>query len=504
MGYALLEMSPAKVASTVLTLLTLGIVARWLYIGIILHMFVVASFFVHSIVPKPITAGGMGFEASELLVLFMFLVVVVKALKQRQLLFVKSPFSLPVVALGASVIMSIFVFYFRYMADPRGAFPFKHVYNTARPMFHYLFFFVVAFGLRNKRELKIVLNSLIVIGALVGILMVVQYIIGPEHRIFVARWWEAGVVRVEALSEEEENVTRSLPPAMFGMPFLLVMSLLLMCTSPRRQRLFYGFCGSCIGVGLIFTFSRCLWLPVLLMLVVAWLLSAGRVRYQLFTYSLVLVVLVALGSIGGAKLAPSAAAQQFGKAVTERFLSVFQKQEVLVTPSIQNRIDENRYAWNLIKENPILGIGVGSPVHYKVWNNRVTGAKVIYPVYQLHNSYLELWLVYGLGAVLAFAWITILVFVRSYVLYRRATDPLWRALALGIFCGWLQSLMTAFVAMTFLHTIGAICITALMWGSLEVAWRLYKQEIAVQDLPSVPVASSESVLRKVQGASRVA
>ncbi|MGB9587012.1 MAG: hypothetical protein ACPL7O_02410, partial [Armatimonadota bacterium] len=263
MGYALLEASPAKVVSTIFTLLALGIIARRLYIGIIAIIFVVSSFFLYSIIPKPITAGGQGFEASELLILFMFVVLIAKSFKKGQLEILRSPLSLPVFVLCSAVVMSILVSYMRYTADPRGIFPFKHVYNTARPMFHYLFFFVVAFGISDRRQLEIVLKSLLVIGALVGVLMVIQYIVGPEHRIFAVQWTQAASLRVEALSEEERDVTRSLPPGMFAMPFLLIMSILLACTAEKRQRLFYGICGASIGIGIVFTFTRSLWLPML-------------------------------------------------------------------------------------------------------------------------------------------------------------------------------------------------------------------------------------------------
>lgn len=505
MGYALLEVSPAKVASTIFTLLAVGVVARRLYVGIIAIMFVVASFFLYSIIPKPITAGGQGFEASELLILFMFVVLIAKSFKRGRLEILQSPLSLPVFVLCSAVVMSILVSYLRYTADPRGVFPFKHVYNTARPMFHYLFFFVVAFGISDRRQLEIVLKSLIVIGALVGVLMIAQYIVGPEHRIFAVQWWQAASLRVEALSEEERDVTRSLPPGMFAMPFLLIMSILLACTAEKRQRVFYGICGASIGIGIVFTFTRSLWLPVMSALVLTWTLSAGRVRKQLAIYTVVLVAAVLLGSFGVAKVAPGAAGQRFGKAVTERFLSMFETKKVVASSSIQNRIDENRYAVGLIKQHPISGIGVGNPVHYKVWTRPGMYTRLIYPVYAIHNSYLELWVVYGLPAVLAFIAIAILVLVRSFVLYRRATDPFVKALALGVFCGWLVSLMNGVVAMTFLHHVGAICVNAVMWGSLEVAWRLYKQEIATQglDFPSDPRVNG-GVWQNVPGVSSAA
>ncbi|MCL6630089.1 MAG: hypothetical protein K6U00_10865, partial [Armatimonadetes bacterium] len=74
-------------------------------------------------------------------------------------------------------------------------------------------------------------------------------------------------------------------------------------------------------------------------------------------------------------------------------------------------------------------------------------------------------------------------------------------LALGVFCGWLVSLMNGVVAMTFLHHVGAICVNAAMWGFLEVARRLYRQDTAAElAKAALPADTCQGRLVSVSGA----
>ncbi len=166
-------------------------------------------------------------------------------------------------------------------------------------------------------------------------------------------------------------------------------------------------------------------------------------------------------------------------------MSIFQR-ETLQSESLQNRFRENRYAFEQVKRHPLLGIGVGSPLEFKQWTRPGRRTKVIYRVYQIHNSYLELWMVYGLLGVVSFAWLSVVFLVRSFLLFMKSRDPSNKYLALGLFAGYVVSLLKAVTGMTLLHSVPSITLTAFMWGIIEVIWRLNppdRQEPQVAEVP---------------------
>jgi O-antigen ligase len=177
---------------------------------------------------------------------------------------------------------------------------------------------------------------------------------------------------------------------------------------------------------------------------------------------------------------PGASAGKWTQAVGDRFMSIFRTESyVTESSSVQARARENRVAIEQIKENPILGIGAGSPRVYEQWTYP-TGSSLIYAKYWILNSYLELWLIYGLPGILSFAWLSVVFLIRSFVLFRRLRDPTWKAVVVAFFAGYIGFLWRSITQMHIVHDRYHIFIVAIMWGVVEALWRLHnKGEIGV-------------------------
>lgn len=495
LAHGILNSSPTKMVVAVSALLFGFFFARRVEYGIVAVLIVAASVIYPAAVPKPLTIGGQGLHFTELLITFLVVVVSIQSLAHKRLEIFSSPITVPLLLLFMSVLISFIVKYHSYVVNHEGLFPWREVYNIARPMFHYVLFFVVAFGLRSERQLRFVIVTLTIATMIVSLLMVAQYIVGPNVRLFFAPKWAESSVRVESLSMDEQDVTRSLPPGLYAIPFVLITTLVLACTEKKRARWFYGIACIASGTGLLFSFTRNLWVLTCMAIISVWLLSKWDVRRRLSVFLAIIFCVIIFGSIGLLEVFGGKSAENFSKAIVNRFTSSFVG--LKVNSSLQDRAKENASAIRLIKSDPILGVGLGTPLVYKQWTRPGRNTKVIFPWIEIHNSYLELWAVYGILGLVSFLWISVAFSIRCFIVFRRARDAFHRAIALGMLSSQIIYMLTATVAMTYLHHTSAICITAAMWGIIEVIWRLEKEsseKIAAEnsslDVQTVPKLSA--------------
>ena len=493
LAWGILQASPQQVVAPVLGLFVLAVIARRLELGIVALMITTASFINPSAIPRPITAGGMGPNVAELLIVFMLIAVFLQFSTRRKFELFKSPLTLPLLLLCAAVLISMLVSYVNYLGDPRGIWPFERVYNSVRQMFLYLLFFPIAFGIRTERQLNLTLRLLIWVAAMVAIMMVIQYFLGTDKSLFIGTRFTPGYTT--ALSPEEEKVARSLPPGIALMLAFFLVPLAQAAYRGLRAGIVPATAASVVGAGLIFTFARNYWISMFVGVFVIWLLANRTVKSRLAMVAVVVAVFSVVGSLSLAKLAPGTAGERFSRALSERFVSLIHRPTYTVGESFQSRLRENRSAIQQIKRSPVFGIGADAPRQYGEWTRPGLWTKVIYPVYFIHNSYLELWMVYGLLGILSFIWMSIAFLLRAFVLSRRARDPTWRILAISFFAGYVAFLIRAAVTMNATHEMHNIAVAALMWGIVEAIWRLNEQAQADAKAASVPVQAEPAVVR---------
>jgi len=476
----ILDVQASKVIASAAGLLLMAIIAWRLELGIILVIAVAASVIYPGVVPKPITFGGQGLGFTELLVFAMAVMSFAKCCVERRFHFFKSPLTFPMILFGITAIMSIVVSYVRYMENPFGPWPVKEVYNSTRPVFHYLLFFIVAFGLRSEKQIERILRASIWIAAIVSILMVIQYFAGKQVTLFYGGTPVKGMTFVKGLGPEEEEVTRSLPPGLAPILIFFLVCVAKAASEDFRRAVFSVISAVIIGMGIVFMFTRNYWMATAVALTIIFILSRDYGRRRLAGLIPAAVASAILGSILIGHLAPGKAGREFLPALERRFMSIFQG-GYRTNVALEDRRHENEMALLRIKQSPVFGVGAGMPILYKAKLYPQPYGTLFYPVVIIHNSYLQLWATYGILGIISFAWLSIAFLIRSLKLYYRLRDPTWKAVSLAFFAGYIGFLIRATVTMAVVHEVHNIVMVALMFGTIEYLWLYHQDEIQEQE-----------------------
>ena len=135
------------------------------------------------------------------------------------------------------------------------------------------------------------------------------------------------------------------------------------------------------------------------------------------------------------------------------------------------RLREVEYAVPLVRENPVLGIGLSVPYRPPFY---VTDPLTRY----IHNSYLWLWLKTGLVGLVAFLWLSYRFLTRSLRLWQGNSSDLMQALVLGTGLAFLGDMLSNLVAPSFVQD----------WGSLVYPLLLGAVECALMAVPAPALA----------------
>lgn len=498
LGRTIMVASPVKVVAAVVGLGAMAFVTRHIDLGIVAVMLLSASFMHPGAIAHPITIGGQGFHASELLIITMLITVLVRSLADKRFEFFKSPITLPLLALCGAVLMSIVVSYVNHLADPRGgSWAYRVAYNTTRPMFSYLLFFPVAFGLRDRMQLNRVLRLTMWITAGVSVLVVIQYFIAPSGKsVFLG----GQIADFTTALTDDANIARTTPPGSALMLALFLLAVANVAYRGWRESPVQVLTASVLGIGLLFSFYRVFWFSSFLGIVIIWLASNKVVKRRLPVMAIIALMLAVIGSILVTKAVPSSSGRNFSRALANRFVSIFKSETYLIDESFQNRVRENKHAIQQIKKSPIFGIGADSPRQWGQWTRPGVYTKIRYPIYYIHNSYLELWMIYGLPGIVSFLWLSIAFLVRSFLLFRRTRDPSTKAMAIAFFAAYVGFMQRSLTQMHIVQDHYHMMTVALMWGVIEVLWRLELAEKACAREETadeiVPVSTETGSLRR--------
>lgn len=467
-------MSTAKVLVVVSAVFFVALVYRRLEIGIIALVVMVASIMHDVIIPKVVAFGGVGLQANEALLLFMLVIVFARLISKKESARTFTPMSVAVLLFFLMVAIAVGEAFRASHVNQDGPLSFKLAYNHARPLLGYSLFFVAAYGIRTKEQLRVLLRALLWICVIVSILMVAQYFLGPSGKsLFLGSNTYDQMVKSTA---EDESVARSLPPGLAPLLIFFIFALTHTAFTWNRKSAVLGLAATILGIGLVFSFTRHFWAVTFLALVIVWCVSNSKVKLRLSFIAVTATLAIILFSLTLGALGSGQSGQRFSKALETRFQSMF-KRETTAESSLQNRLAENRGAWSAITRSHMMGIGLGRPIFYRQSLPR-PGSWTHYfrPVFTLHNSWLELWATYGILGVLIFVGLSVLFLIRCFTLFRRTDNPEWRSLSIAFFAGYIAFLLKSSMGMTILHQQQDMVTVALMWGIIEVLWRLDAEE----------------------------
>ncbi|MDO8682221.1 MAG: O-antigen ligase family protein [Armatimonadota bacterium] len=444
-----------------------------------------STIFYESALPRPISFGGSGLGTGETLLILVLFAAVVRAYSEKR--HVPSALTIPIIFLFIAVLLALIISYREYQANPRGFYDFKAAYGGIREMLGYLFFFGLLYGIRDKRELRLVVNVAIGLAAMVSMVVILQYIMGNSVKLFLGTPESSHFTAT--VGGEDKGISRLQPP---GLPLMLLMLLttLYMAAAHRgKSGRMYGALAALMASGVVLSFARNAWIStmvaLLLLLVMCPLVYKGR-----------LIGLMAGAILGGLVLSLGIAAISPGhsaglrKAIVRRFETIITVRKTYDEPGVKNRRDENERALRTALKHPVWGVGLGNPSAYMYFKKQ-SGGYIVRPEIGIHNSYLDMWTQYGIFGLIAFAWISVAFLYRCLRLWRKA-DELWiRCIGLGFALNYVGLLMRSSVVMMLIRQDYEITVAAFMWGIVEAASALatprrkkdLRYELATPEMP---------------------
>ncbi len=426
--------------------------------------------------------GPISLHVTDLLLLYMLGVLIVRALVDRSFRVVTTPLDLPLLGFYGALVLSAVLAIGRFSIDAH------NVLRQLRPLTYYLAFFVVTNLVRERRQLDALVSGLMVIGVVASAVMLGQ-ILGRQ--LF---GWEFQLTRIREYTlttagTEYGGVVRTYMQAdrlVYPMLLVAIASLILeMGLGSRdpgrravgtglasRVKVFWRLCATALlSIGIFLSFQRNYWITMLLMVGLMFLFVSWVERLRaLKWFAVVVMVVIGLASIPGAGLG------DYVLAAEDRLIRGMQADTLAEDKSTQMRLMETDYALETILERPLLGIGMGNT--YRPWMPDDAYFRPEDPGLGLrwyaHNAYLWVWVMAGVVGLAPFLVLYGLFVWRGIQRWRHMQADVGgsgrRAVVLGLTLAILGQMISNIVAPNFIQA-GSLVIFAIILGTNEVIYR---------------------------------
>jgi O-antigen ligase len=338
--------------------------------------------------------------------------------------------------------------------------------ETSRSYSFYLMFFVTLLCLRERRNMRVLLTTLLVMAVIVAIMMFVQFAAGNRFQVFF------GNIRVESFGS---FAGRILPPGVeliwMVVPFVIAR---IPIVTPHARRWLVAALAVLFG-GLLLTFTRSVWMGTLLSMTIMAIMGRGPVRVG------VLRMFVAMGAFVAVLLVVlqlvSTDNENYMTPYVKRFTSIFKAESYEEGSSANVRKEEILAAWPKIVEKPWFGVGVGGTYAYiEAWDDR-DHRRYWQPVTYIHNAYVLLLTHTGIVGFTTCMIMLATFFVRARNIFKQLTRPDDRATVMaGI--GAIASVMLASMMQPSLWYPPAVPCIGTIFGLVEVTRYFAQRERA--------------------------
>lgn len=359
-------------------------------------LFVVALLLLFGIMPPFIMAalplGGATLRPAELVLIFCFIAVLARVVLGRMELFERlKPLRWPLALLICGFLLGLvkgklLANNALALADAR-----QYVGWLALPIG---LWFTVAHPARLQR-------IVVGIALLAAVLMILQLGLGVQL-IF-------GFRGAEQLSKDFNDVTRSaIGGGLFFLAYAAYRLFLHACDGERWRWVALAGCLLAVG-GIVASFNRAVWAGFAVGALVL-LIMKPRTRHTAVLPFVVLFTFFCFGVAGLFAAKPRAA-----DAIVERIVSV--ADEGRRGSSLGFRIEENQQALEALRQNPLVGVGMGGE-YKRVYRQLSTAGSFDTEIAFIHNGYLSLWLKLGIFGVL----LPVALFIAVWRSYRAASS----------------------------------------------------------------------------------
>jgi O-antigen ligase len=343
--------------------------------------------------------------------------------------------------------------------------------------------FLVVNALRSRSEVFAAARAIVAAGALMGLLVILQQMLGPENHSMAGfgQYLDEGIDQVEyRLSGPIGEVNRFAQILTVLIPLAIGLAI----TAPAPQRWLYWIAIALICGGLALTSSR--GAIVALALVIPFALFFGLIRLRY------LAVAVLLGAVLVTTLPHLAKRVTSIGEVALGTLGLSAGGFRNVDGASRGRVTQMQAAGLLFLDHPLLGAGPGMAPHYYTEYAVLVGGKVRQGTRRTHNLYLQLAAetgVIGLFAFLGVIWITLYSVDEARQRAKSGDRELW-----GLVCGLELGVLILLATSLFLHA-----------AYIRYFWLLLALAIAAAALPARPIRPEfltpaiRNVLRRLEG-----
>ena len=362
------------------------------------------------------------FQVSDLILASLFGILVIRSLVEKDFHLRKSPLNLPLLLFFLAVFIGMIT------AVVEHGIRFSDTTYEARILLYYTLFFAVANLIRTRQQARRLVFGIFIIGILVSSLIILQVVFGYSFPFIPPVFIKAGLL------------ARFYHPG-FNAVFLTMMALLCMLVFQisRIKMTMIWAALFVLGMGNTVSLGRNIVVSTLVSLIVLLFLLDKPQRTQ-WTRNFAFLTIIAIGAFGLLQIFfSSAAVLAYPKALTERFTHLFTTSIISPDETILWRINETRYAWEKITQNPLFGIGLNTP-YRPAFSNTDTIQGYI------HNGYLFVWLKTGLLGLIPFLWFLLAFLTRGFRKWMHIRDKLLRAAVLGFTLVIFAMMLSDFVA----------------------------------------------------------
>ena len=453
LGAACLKLSPLLVLMALLAVVGAVVICSWPEVGLLVIVALTCGLvdgerFLLSV-------GPISLYATDVLLVYLLGIAAARVLAERDFGAVGTPLDTPLIWFFLAVVFSATLAVIWFSVDAR------FVIRRLRPLVYYLGYFAATNLIRDRRQLRRLIEGLFLIAVFAALLMLVQLLV-PSLNL--------GVGSRETLitaGQEFGNIVRTWSGAeRLIYPMLIVSVASLAHRGAWLRPAVEAGRAAILGLGLFLTFQRNYWLTVFLMVAALLFMLSPRQRGFLLKWALLGLVLVALA----AQVFPPA--RLYLGAAYDRLFRGMQLETLTDDTSSQMRVVETRYALQAIVRYPLLGIGLGN-----VYRPEMEGDAYWMPEdpslglrWFLHNAYLSVWVRHGLLGLIPFVWLYGAYLWRGLVRWRRIPDPRWRTAALGFTLAMGGQMISNIVAANLIQS-WSLIVFAIMLGVNELIYR---------------------------------
>ncbi len=428
---------PESAVGIVLAIVYVYLTARQPILGVLLAVASTSSIFKPSLLPM-VTLGGADVMSPEVLIILALITAILRyGVNNSVRRILSSAMTLPLLIFFALVVVSIFHSITLYKD-----LELTEIISRSRTLFYYVLFFPVLLTIRDERDLRFLINGLLVITAIVSIYFIYTAMFGwtPLH-YYLRTGIVAGLKNVGAGASSSfrlrEGRMQDVPgTALVVTMFFIVIGLFIHGHSSRRV-LSYGFLSALFTIPILLTFTRTTWATTLFMFPVLWLLIRRK------TFRLTKLALI----MGGGFLLVFLALALYPKYADIIGFSIDRLKSFFVenvdTSTALWRIVEMKAALEVVLDDPLFGMGVAGEFVRKAVEYEGQEFLLIHR-YVVHNSFLTLSMKVGIPALVVFLYIYFSAIVGAFKVFRKSGNLLVKGIAIGVFIGLLRTFLNAF------------------------------------------------------------